>query len=121
LDEKSGKRMNYWQKRRTKYGAVKSWSELCQRKFDSKTEARRGEELWLLQKSGAISGLTFQKDIRLCDKPKISIKVDFVYTETSSGRLVHEDTKGVGETREFRVKRAWLKEKYGIDVFLTSS
>lgn len=110
----------YWRNRsNTKYGAVKTWSELCQRKFDSKAECKRGEELWLLQQSGAISGLTFQKDIRLCDKPKISLKVDFVYTETSSCRLIHEDTKGV-LTRDARTKFAWLKQLKGIDVFFTS-
>ena len=103
----------------TKYGAIKTFSELCERRFDSRAEARRGEELVLLQRAGAIKDLQYQVDFRLCDKPKISIRVDFVYIEVESGRKVHEDVKGVGETREFRVKRAWLKEKYGIEVFLT--
>lgn len=117
--------MNHW--RQSKFKAIKTWSELCQRKFDSKAEAKRGEELWLLQEAGAISGLEFQKNYRLCDSPKISIKLDFVYIETSTGDTVHEDVKGAIEskslrnpgTREFRVKLAWLQEKFGITVFLT--
>ena len=104
---------------RSKYGAKRTWSELCQRRFDSRAEAKRGEELFLLQKAGAISELEFQKEYRLCDKPKISVKIDFYYKETSSKRYVHEDVKGMGETREFRIKRAWLQEKYGIIVYLT--
>ena len=114
-----------WGNPRNKFQAVKSYSELCGRKFDSKAERRRGEELFMLQKAGAISDLEFQKDFRLCDRdpglnqPKIGIKIDFVYRETSSGRIVHEDVKGI-ETREFRVKRAWFQEKYTTTIFLTS-
>ena len=100
-----------------KYSAKKTYSELCQRTFDSKAEARRGEDLTLLDKAGEISDLEFQVMYQLCQKPNIKIKVDFRYTE--NGKQILEDVKGMGETREFRVKRAWLAEKYNVQILLT--
>lgn len=102
-----------------KYRAKKTLSNLLERTFDSKAECRRAEELFMLQKAGAIKDLQFQVPYQLSLKPNIKIRIDFQYIEVDSGKLVHEDSKGM-ETREFRVKRAWLKEKYGIDVYLTS-
>jgi hypothetical protein len=99
-----------------KYRAVKTYSELCERTFDSKAEARRGEELKLLERAGEIRDLQYQVLFSLCQKPKIAIKIDFSYRE--NGQVVYEDVKGMGETREFRVKRAWLKEKHGVDVVI---
>jgi len=101
-----------------KYQAIKTYSELIGRKFDSKTECRRAEQLFMLEKQGAIKDLKFQVPFQLCLKPNIKLKVDFQYTEVSSGRVILEDSKGV-MTREARVKFAWLKEKYGIQAFLT--
>lgn len=101
---------------RNKYRAKRTYSELCKREFDSKAEARRGEELWLLEREGVIDDLQYQVPYVLCEKPSIKIKIDFVYW--LDGKIIHEDVKGM-ETREFRIKRAWLKEKYGIDVWLT--
>jgi len=102
--------------RGNKYSAKKTYSELCGRKFDSKAEARRGEELELLQKAGEIRDLQYQVKFTLHHKPIITIKVDFVYGE--NGETTYEDVKGV-ETREFRVKRYWLEEQQGIHVLLT--
>ena len=99
-----------------KYSAKKTYSELCGRMFDSKAEARRGEELELLQKAGEISDLQYQVQFLLCQKPNIKIKVDFAYKE--NGVVAYEDTKGV-LTREFRVKMAWLEQSQGIKVILT--
>jgi len=110
--------MTHWNNT-NKYMAKKTYSNVLERKFDSKAECRRAEELFLLQKAGAIKDLKFQVPYQLSKKPNIKIKIDFVYTEVESGRLIHEDTKGM-ETREFRVKRAWLQEKYGVQVFLTT-
>jgi hypothetical protein len=104
--------------RSNKYSARRTWSELCGRFFDSKAEAKRGEELVLLEKAGKIKGLEYQQSFELCRKPKISIKIDFAYEQ--DGKMVYEDVKGYRETREFRVKRAWLAEKYGIKVVLTN-
>ena len=100
-----------------KYGAIRSYSQLCEREFHSKAEMVRGEELALLERAGEIKRLEYQVKFPLCDKPKITIKIDFAYL--SKGKMVYEDVKGYKETREFRVKRMWLKEKFGVDIILT--
>ena len=114
---------------RTKYGAIRTYSELCQRTFDSRLECVRGEELRLLEMAGEIAYLEYQIPFRLCDKPKITYTVDFQYLKNvewitpnkgerwAAGKKVYEDVKGV-LTRETRVKIAWIKEKFGIDVEL---
>ncbi len=101
---------------RNKYGAVRTWSPLCQRTFASRAEARRGEELCLLEKAGEIERLLYQFPFTLSEKPKITITIDFSYWQ--DGVLVYEDTKGV-LTRDTRTKLAWLKEKYGVEVLLS--
>ena len=98
-----------------KYGAVRTYSQLCGREFASKWEAQRGEELALLQKAGEIEELKYQLRYILSIKPRITITLDFSYIQY--GRLIYEDAKGV-LTRDFRVKLAWLKEKYGVNVRL---
>lgn len=101
-----------------KYRAVKTYSELIGRKFDSKTEARRAEQLFMLQKAGAIKDLQFQVPFQLSLKPNIKIRIDFSYYDKESKQTVYEDSKGM-QTREFRVKMAWLQEKLGVKVYLT--
>lgn len=81
-------------------------------------EAHRAEELALMQRGDIISDLQYQVKFKLNDKPKVSITIDFAYKE--NGKQIYEDTKGYKETREFRVKRIWLKEKLGIDVILSN-
>lgn len=98
-----------------KYGAKRTWSEWCQRTFASRAEARRAEELELLQRGRVISDLRYQVTFKLNDEPKVSITVDFAYKE--NGKQIYEDTKGV-LTRDFRTKLAWLKSVSGIDVIL---
>ena len=102
-----------------KYGAKRTWSELCQREFASKKECLRAEELTLLEKGGEIKRLEFQVPFILSAKPKITITIDFKYKElTGDRRYVYEDSKGM-LTRDTRTKLAWLKEKHGIDVVLS--
>jgi hypothetical protein len=114
-----------------KYGAKRTYSELCDRTFASKAEAKRGEELRLLEMAGEISDLEYQPKFTLCEKPRITITLDFAYidyNELATGQRfdegseplgvdIYEDVKGV-LTRDFRTKLAWLKEKYGIGVRL---
>jgi len=102
---------------RNKYRAVRGYSELCKREFDSKAEKRRGEELWLLEQAGVIDDLQYQVSFTLCKKPSIKIKIDFVYW--LDGKVIYEDIKGM-ITREARIKMAWIKEQQGIDVWVTS-
>lgn len=103
-----------------KYGARRTWSALCGRWFASKAEAVRGEGLALLEKAGAISDLRFQVLFVLCQDPKITITIDFSYFDEKGGEGIYEDVKGV-LTRDFRTKLAWLKQRHGILVQLTSA
>ena len=99
-----------------KYGARRTWSELCQRWFASKAEASRGEELRLLEMAGEITDLRYQVKFILSQSQKVSITVDFTYLE--KGKRIFEDTKGI-LTRDFRTKMAWLKQQQGIDIILS--
>lgn len=101
---------------RNKYGARRTYSNLCERWFASKMECVRGEDLKALELYGQIANLEYQKRFVLNEKPKVSITVDFAYT--ADGIQRYEDTKGV-LTRDFRTKLAWLKEKYNVDVILS--
>ena len=102
-----------------KYHAERTWSELCQRTFASKAEARRGEELALLQKAGEIEALVYQPKFVLSEKPRVTYYADFQYQE-KSGKEVVEDVKGK-DTSTSRVKRAWVKQLLGIAVVLVKS
>ena len=99
-----------------KYHARRTWSELCQRTFDSKKEAVRGEELHLLELGDEISDLRYQVRFVLSDKPRVTIKIDFAYLE--DGKRIFEDSKGV-LTRDFRTKLAWLEQSQGVRVILS--
>jgi len=99
--------------RGSKYRAKRSYSDICKRDFDSKAEARRGEELKLLEQADVIDDLQYQVSFQLCQKPNIKIKIDFAYW--LDGQILYEDVKGM-ETREFRVKRAWLAQSQGIKI-----
>ncbi|KKK68537.1 hypothetical protein LCGC14_2943040 [marine sediment metagenome] len=111
-----------------KYGAKRTWSELCQREFASMKECRRAEELTLLEKGGEIYRLQFQVPFALSVKPKVTITIDFKYLDVIgddgygcdvySPVYTYEDSKGI-LTRDTRTKLAWLKEKYGITVLLS--
>ncbi len=96
-----------------KYHARRTWSNLCNRWFDSKAECIRGEELALLEKAGEIKDLQYQVRIMLCEDPKVVFIPDFSYLK--NGTLIYEDVKGM-ITREFRLKAAWAKQRYGIVV-----
>ena len=69
-----------------------------------------------MERAGAIINLEYQHKFPLCEKPRVTITIDFGYIE--DGEIVWEDTKGV-LTRDTRTKLAWLKEKYNVDVNLT--
>jgi len=98
-----------------KYHAKKTWSNLCNMMFDSKGECKRGEELVLLERGAVISNLEYQVKFLLCKKPRITVSIDFKYTE--NGVVIYEDHKGI-LTRDSRTKYAWLKEQTGINIIL---
>lgn len=103
--------------KRSKYGAQPMYVDGL--RFSSKAEARRYEELKLLQQAGALSGLTCQPRYIIVDKSEhgraLYYVADFSYQE--NGREVVEDVKGgsKGEgtsTAVFRLKARLFRERY---------
>ena len=95
-----------------KYGARRTISRLCGREFASRAEAFRAEDLALMERAGEITELRYQVPIKLYDKPKVTITIDFCYKE--NGVQIWEDVKGMGESREFRVKRLWARKSMAL-------
>lgn len=91
--------------------------------FDSQKEARRYQELKLLEQAGVIRHLELQPKIKL-EVGGIKIRygtghqvryhADFRYFDVGKGRFVVEDTKGY-KTRDYRLKKAILRAM-GIDL-----
>ena len=101
----------------------KSKKTLCRQGHlhDSKKESERCDELHLLQRAGAISGLKIQvkytliPSIKYKDMPNeraVTYIADFDYMENETH--VIEDTKGF-KTKDYIIKRKLLKEKYCFD------
>ena len=96
--------------------------------FDSKREARRYMDLWLMQRAGEISGLRTQVKYELIPKQErkdgtkekgIDYVADFVYEQ--GGETVVEDSKGFRDTssasyRLFVMKRKMMLYFHGITV-----
>lgn len=96
--------------------------------FDSKREARRYMDLWLMQRAGEISGLRTQVKYELIPKQVhkdgtkekgIEYVADFVYEQ--GGETVVEDSKGLRDTgnasyRLFVMKRKMMLYFHGITV-----
>jgi hypothetical protein len=82
-------------------------------RFSSKREARRWQDLCLLEKAGQISKL--ERQVRfpiVIGKLKVTTYVaDFTYLE--SGMLVVEDAKGM-KTREYVLKKKLMQAVHGI-------
>lgn len=90
--------------------------------FDSIKEARRYQELLLLEKAGAITDLQLQVKFVLIPAQRIKGKVverqctykaDFVYKE--NGETIVEDTKGF-KTKEYIIKRKLMLHVHGIRI-----
>lgn len=92
--------------------------------FDSKKEARRYQELLLLEKAGEIYDLRRQVKFKLIPTQRdevtgevvereCSYKADFVYEEV--GETVVEDVKGF-RTKEYIIKRKLMLYQYGIRI-----
>lgn len=96
-------------------------------KYDSKKEARRHQELLLLQRAGKITELQRQVKYVLIPSQRIDGKVverecsyiaDFVYQDAESGQTVVEDTKGF-KTKDYIIKRKLMLHKYGVKIVET--
>lgn len=119
---------------RNKYKAIKTTINGIE--FDSRKEARRYQDLLLLQRAGVIKKLERQvkfvliptqyettvrygkKGQRLKDKQKLlekecSYVADFVYEE--NGKKIVEDTKGV-KTKDYIIKRKLMLYVHGIRI-----
>lgn len=104
--------------KRNKYGAIKV--EIDGTKYDSRKEARRGEELKMLERAGVISDLRFQVRFTLQgsftrDGKKIlpiEYVADAVYVE--NGITIVEDTKStITQKKEsYRLKKKLFLFKY---------
>lgn len=99
--------------------------ELDGHKFDSLKEARRYQELKLLEKANEISGLRCQVKFELIPPQRdqngkviergVSYYADFVYNDAGSKETVVEDTKGF-RTKEYVLKRKLMLFVHGIRV-----
>lgn len=91
--------------------------------FDSHREARRYQDLQMLQRAGEISDLRTQVKYTLIPaqkKPSGGVEractytADFVYRD-KSGREIVEDAKGV-KTQQYIIRRKLLLYVHGIEV-----
>lgn len=103
-----------------KYGSKKT--EVDGVTFDSKKEAKRYQELRILEKAGEIKDLRRQVKFELIPSQRINGKVaeraveyraDFVYTQ--DGQTIVEDTKGF-RTKDYIIKRKLMLWVHGIRI-----
>ena len=102
-----------------KYNAVKT--EVDGTWFDSKAEARRYQDLKLLEGAGEIRALILQPrfDFALNGVKMGFYKADFQYQDRAKNwETVVEDKKGM-KTPVYNLKKKMLKAFYGIEVFET--
>jgi hypothetical protein len=88
-------------------------------KYRSQREAKRHQDLLVLQKDGIITGLTREVPFVLAPKVKINGEdrarpADFLYT-TAIGQTVVEDAKGM-QTPVYRLKKHLMATVHGIHV-----
>ena len=103
---------------RHKYGAKPTTVDGI--RFHSMKEARRYQELKLLERAGEIQNLSLQPEFPLHapdqEKPVGRYIADFEYLER--GKTVTEDVKGY-DTAFAKWKRKHLKMQYGFEVRIT--
>ena len=99
----------------SKYGAIKTNG------YHSKKEAKRAEELKILQRIGDISELKEQVVFILAPsvvrkgrkRPPVKYIADFTYTE--NGKHIVEDVKGM-KTSMYNLKAHLMMAVHGIDI-----
>ncbi|HUX16759.1 MAG TPA: DUF1064 domain-containing protein [Phycisphaerae bacterium] len=94
------------------------------RRFDSKAEARRYEELLRLKAAGEILWFCLQPTFRL--PGGIEYRADFIVCRRARAEddalgptvCVVEDVKGgkATRTKEYRLKKRLMQDKYGIEI-----
>jgi len=99
----------------SKYRAIKTNG------YSSKKEAKRADELRLMERAGLVVGIREQVVYTLAPsvivhgrkRPPLRYIADFVYLE--NGEEVCEDVKGI-ITPVYRIKRHLMKSVHGIDI-----
>ena len=94
-------------------------------RFDSKAEAKRWQDLKLLERAGLITDIRRQQKLELAPsvripgesraRPPLRYICDFAYQDLRTNTLVWEDVKGI-QTPAFRIKQHLAKSIHGIDV-----
>lgn len=107
----------------SKYGNKKTARGVME--FDSRKEANRWDELFLLQRGRIIKDLERQIKFELIPAQKdesgkmierpVNYIADFVYTDLKTGERIVEDTKGM-KTKEYIIKRKLMLYRYGIRI-----
>lgn len=96
-------------------------------RFDSKKEARRYQQLKMLERAGEISNLRLQVKyyfevngglVTYDSGRKMFYKADFVYHDEMLGQEVVEDVKGQ-DTDASKIKRALFAAVYGKRILIT--
>lgn len=104
--------------------------------FDSRKEARRYQELKLMERAGEITDLQRQVKYELipaqyemgtrirgnhvstverCVEKAVNYYADFVYNDKMTGETVVEDVKGM-KTEVYRIKKKLMRWRYGIKI-----
>lgn len=87
------------------------------RRFASKAEARRYQDLCLLLAAGSIRDLVCQPRYPLCVNGKLvsTYVADFSYYDVASSRIIIEDVKGV-RTALYQLKKKLMGALYGVTI-----
>lgn len=101
----------------SKYKAIKTVVDGIE--FDSRKEARRYQELKLLERAGVIKDIRLQPSFILQDKYEkngktvraIKYIADFCYWDCEKERYIVEDVKGM-KTDVYRLKKKLFEFKY---------
>lgn len=90
--------------------------------FDSMGEARRYQELKLLERAGLIRDIFRQSlFVLMVDRVHIcNYRADFVYHDNATNLTVVEDFKGF-RTAEYRLKHKLMLAIYGIEILETGT
>lgn len=113
-----------WYERRKKQNKYKACKVIVDDiVFDSGREAKRYNELKLLEKAGEIENLSRQVEYVLIpsqkgetrNERKCSYFADFVYTDKKTGKVVVEDTKGM-KTKDYIIKRKLMLYIHNIEI-----
>lgn len=101
--------------RKSKFGAQKTTVDGIE--FDSKAEARRWQQLRLLERSGHIKNLERQVryDLEVNGERIGFYKADFRYWDNAKSEQVVEDVKGV-RTPVFAIKAKLMKALHRVEI-----